>query len=112
MIDKEGAAEPDAGTDGKDKGGFAKVAERLNTLYPKRQRPISRQLVHKWHFNRHFNSFPESVGTTGTGEGRPVFDLKEVEDWYARYIDTRKPSGQRPRRQNTTTAHGEDTLAA
>jgi hypothetical protein len=88
MSDKERPAEPGAGDEGTARGGFARVAEHLNELYPNRQRPISRQLVHKWHFHRRFNSFPEAIGFKGTGnggQGRPEFDLGVVTDWYASY---------------------------
>jgi hypothetical protein len=90
MTDKERPAEPVVDDDGTaDRGGFAKAAEHLNKLYPTRPRPISRQLVHKWWHYRHFNDFPEAVQTTGTangGKGRSVFDLTEVENWYASYL--------------------------
>lgn len=87
MDDTERPAEPVVGDTGNDRGGYAKAAERLNEFDPHRPRPISRQLVHKWHFHRHFNGFPAAVETTGStnGKGRPVFDLDAVEAWYISY---------------------------
>lgn len=120
MTDKECPTEPGAGDDGTARGGFAKVAEHLNELYPNRQRPISRQLVHKWWLYRHFNAFPaavESKGTTRGGEGRPVFDKAEVARWYASYSRHRGAAApaapeQTPHTEiGSTTADGEDVAA-
>lgn len=70
---------------GKDKKpeGFAGIARHLNDIHPNRRRPISRQLVHKWYINRHYNRFPEPVDSSGSGTGRSLFDPKAVEEWYA-----------------------------
>lgn len=121
MNDKECPAEPvvdDDGTGGR--GGFTKVAERLNTLHPTRTRPISRQLVHKWWMYRHFNAFPDAVMSAGTangGKGRPLFDIPAVEAWYASYRQHRLEctASTRKRTQHVTAAESsteDDTLAA
>jgi hypothetical protein len=120
--DKECSAELGAGDHKTPRlGGFAKAAERLNREYPGRVRPISRQLVHKWWLFRHSNRFPEAVNATGTGTGRPEFDLDEVETWYVRYMETRggthKISQQRNQAPSSTVVTGEPdngngTLAA
>lgn len=120
MSDKERPAEPGAGDDGTARrGGFAKAAERLNELYPVRRRPISRQLVHKWWLFRHSNGFPESVESTGSGnggKGRPVFDLTAVETWYAKYQDTRRtahaPHTHKPHTADEPADENGDQLAA
>lgn len=65
--------------------GFAAVAERLNKLNPNRKRPISRQLVYKWYIHRSYNGFPAPISPAKGGNGRPEFDLKAVEKWYATY---------------------------
>lgn len=119
MNDKECPTEPAAGDAGKaPTGGFAKVAERLNELYPTRPRLISRQLVHKWWFHRHFNRFPDSIDSTGSGnggKGRPVFDIEAVVAWYADYLRTRHrvtsqelPAAAIP----SSAAPDDDTMAA
>lgn len=90
-MDKEGPAEPVVGDKGTTRGGFAEVAKHLNREYPVRQRPISRQLVHKWWLYRHSNGFPEAIATSGSsgGTGRPVFDVTAIIKWYAKYCETR-----------------------
>jgi len=120
MNDKERPAEPAAG-DKEDpaRGGFAEVAKRLNREDPDRQRPISRQLVHKWWINRHFNRFPEAVETIGSGnggQGRARFDIETVVDWYIKYRETRHRTTTPQRRTEPPTAgtvnNGTDTMAA
>lgn len=88
MPREQHPAEPVVGDNGKSEGGFAEIARQLNDLYPNRPRPISRQLVHKWWMFRHYNAFPEAVKTKGStnGQGRPVFDVENVIDWYASYL--------------------------
>lgn len=83
-------------TDDKEKtqGGFAWVAEELNKKFPPapHQRPISRQLVHKWWTKRHDNGFPEAItikGSTNGGRGHHVFRAKDVTAWYVLYRKTR-----------------------
>jgi hypothetical protein len=103
-------AEPVVGDQGSAAlGGFAKIADHLNALYPNRPRPISRQLAHKWWMYRHSNGFPEAVNSNGSangGRGRPLFDIAAVEKWHANYIETR-------RRQTPLTAQrGPRTAAA
>jgi hypothetical protein len=116
MIDKECPAEPVVGDDGSARGGFAKAAEILNGLFPNRPRPISRQLVHKWWLYRHFNGFPAAIDISGSGKGRPVFDLDAVAAWYVSYRRHRGAPGNQEQTIRTTagtpTADGKDTLAA
>jgi len=124
MNDKECPAEPVVGDEGAGQGGFAKVAEHLNRLYPNRPRLISRQLVHKWWMHRHFNGFPaaiESTGSPGTsgGRGRPVFDIAAVEAWHTHYLQTRHrgapwtPVQEHAQRASTAgSPKGDDSLAA
>lgn len=112
-------AEPVVGDEGSaGQGGFQKIADHLNMLYPTRPRPISRQLVHKWWMHRHFNAFPEAVNPPGSangGKGRPLFDITAVETWHAHYIRTRrtqKPlTAQRAQRAAATESRN-DSLAA
>jgi hypothetical protein len=85
MDEAHGPAEPVEEDSGKRTGGFAAVAERLNKIHRDRRRPISRQLVYKWYIHRSYNRFPEPTAVTGSGAGRPVFDLATVEDWYVSY---------------------------
>lgn len=106
MNDTHRPAEP-AGDDKEGSKGFAGVARRLNDLYPRRRRPISRQLVYKWFQNRHYNRFPEPVSTAGTGTGRPVFDLQAVEKWYASYRSHH--GGEPPIEQHVSPAAAPDT---
>lgn len=121
MNDKECPAEPAAGDDGPARGGFAEAAKHLNRFHPTRQRPISRQLVHKWWLYRHWNDFPEAVDVTGTangGKGRPVFEMRDVKDWYVSYLRHRgvhnsASRGQTQRVTSTKTSPNDgDTLAA
>lgn len=118
MNDKERPAEPVVGDEGTAQGGFAMAAKHLNTLFPVRQRPISRQLVHKWWLFRHFNGFPETIATSGTGTGRPVFDLNAIATWYTSYRRHRGArSCQEPAKNVTATTSSPpsadgDTMAA
>lgn len=117
MVDKERPTDPGAGDEGSARGGFAKVAEHLNARHPTRVRPISRQLVHKWWRNRHWNRFPEAIEAAGSGNGgrgRPVFDLNATVNWYADYLRTRGGAPvEAPAQQATPRETGEgDTLAA
>lgn len=108
MNDKECPAEPVVDDDGTPaQGGFQKVADHLNALYPTRTRPISRQLVHKWWMFRHFNAFPEardSNGTANGGKGRPLFDIAAVEAWHASYLQHRGAGTASPKREQRLTA--------
>jgi hypothetical protein len=104
MNDKDHRpAEP--GEDDKGKPhGFAGLARELNKIDPNRPNPISRQLVHKWWLFRHYNQFPGPVTTSGSGSGRPLFELEDVDKWYRRYQSThggrklieRKPDSTQP----------------
>lgn len=88
-----------------DKGqplGFAGLARELSKEFPERPRPFSRQLVHKWFINRHYNQFPEPVAYVGTGHGRARFEFQTVYSWYVWYLSTR--GGDPREQQNTTTA--------
>lgn len=102
--------EPVVDDNGKSQGGFAWIAGQLNKDYPHRQRPISRQLVHKWWTRRSWNKFPEAIGTVGSGKGHPVFSRNAVMEWYKRYRDTR---GAPEEEETTPRDTGEsDALAA
>ena len=116
MTEARRPAEP-AGDDKEENTGYAAVARRLNELDPKRRRPISRQLVYKWYMYRAHNGFPEAVGMRGSGTGRPIFDMKAVEIWYAKHRSThgdptfgQQTSTQAP--AETLQKNGEDFLAA
>lgn len=119
MNDKECPAEPVVGDNGTGarRGGFAKIAERLNELHPSRQRPVSRQLVHKWWMYRHFNAFPAAIDSTGSpgtsgGKGRPIFDIAAVEAWHAHYIQTRHRPTQAQHTAPAQASEDGDSLAA
>lgn len=98
MTDRQRPAEPATDDKGRSEGGFAWIAEELNKRFPPtpHQRPISRQLVHKWWIKRHDNGFPEAVATKGStngGRGHHVFDLRNAIDWYVMYRKTRLRGG-------------------
>lgn len=79
--------------EGKTHGGFADIARLLNARHPERQIPISRQLVAKWYTHRETNGFPERRPAVGE-DGKPVFDLRAVEQWHVRW--TRERNGGTP----------------
>lgn len=116
MNDSHRPAEP-AGDD-KERGGYTEVAKRLNKKYPERKRPISRQLVHKWYMYRHHNGFPAPESMSGSGTGRPEFNLAGAEEWYVNY---RRSHGDPQIQQRSTSTpidprsirnDGGDSLAA
>lgn len=123
MVENHRPAEPVVDDKGKTYGGFAEVAQLLNKLFPKRERPISRQLVYKWWEYRVENQFPEATGVAGTsngGRGCSKFSYAEVVAWY---IDKRQyrdelryiRSGASiifPTPGHSATDSGEDSLAA
>lgn len=81
--------------DGKTYGGFSEIARMLNAQQPDRERPYSRQLVHKWYINRGHNRFPEAHPVrTRSGRVRLMFNKNVVDDWHRIYRQTRVP---RPR---------------
>lgn len=122
MADKEHAAEPVVDDKGRTQGGFSEVAQLLNELFPKRRRPISRQLVHKWWLYRHDNQFPGAIDTVGTshdGRGCSKFSYTEVVHWYElhrRYRDERRYTHDStttvPATQLSRAGAGENTIAA
>jgi hypothetical protein len=90
-------------------GGFAGIAKLLNKRYPDRRRPISRQLVYKWWTNRHYNRFPETSAMQGSangGRGNPVFNYREVVEWYTTY---QRHHGGPLHQKNDTTAQTQHT---
>lgn len=85
MSDKERPADSVVDGKGRTRGGFSEVAHLLNERFPRRRRPISRQLVHKWWLFRHDNRFPEAADTEGTsrgGRGSAKFHYAAVVEWY------------------------------
>ncbi len=119
MNDKERPTEPVVDDKGRTHGGFSGVAGVLNTLFPNRRRPISRQLVHKWWIFRHDNEFPEAismVGSTNGGLGRPEFTYADAVAWYQdkrQHRDERRYALSRDALpEPTTTETGKNTLAA
>lgn len=105
MPDKEHAAEPVVDGKGRTQGGFSEVAQLLNELFPKRRRPISRQLVHKWWLYREDNQFPDAIDAVGTshgGRGCSKFSYAEVIRWYERH--RRYRDERRYTRDNTAAA--------
>ena len=72
-------------------GGWTEVARALSTP----AQTVSRQQVYAWWKRRASNGFPE-CGACALGiQGRHIFVMAEVADWYARY----RPSvGGRPRK--------------
>lgn len=85
MTDTEHPADPVVDSKGRTQGGFTEVAQLLNELFPKRRRPISRQLVHKWWVYRYDNQFPEAIDAVGTsrgGRGCSKFSYTAVVSWY------------------------------
>lgn len=94
MTEGKRPAEPATDDKEKTRGGFAWVAEELNRKFPPapHQRPISRQLVHKWWTKRHDNGFPEAIAIKGSangGRGHHVFQAQDITDWYVLYRRTR-----------------------
>lgn len=78
----ENPTEPVVEDDGSYKG-FSAIARLLSAQQPDRERPYSRQLVHKWYQNRGTNKFPEARQVrTKTGKVRAMFVMTDVEDWY------------------------------
>lgn len=86
MTDRR-PADPVVDEKGNRLGSYAEVARQINERYPaqNRRRPVSRQLVHKWFQYRYHNRFPAPKEYRGSanGDGNPMFDIKEVLDWYA-----------------------------
>jgi len=67
-------------------GGYAEIARLLSSLQPERERPYSRQLVHRWYLRRGYNGFPESKRVvTESGKVKYKFDMAAVERWHHAY---------------------------
>lgn len=92
----ESPAEPVVDDDGS-YGGYADIARVLSAQQPDRERPFSRQLVHRWYLRRGYNGFPESQQVrTKTGKVRTMFSMEAVEAWHRSYR-----AHHRERRQNS-----------
>ena len=86
----ENPAEPVVEDDGS-YGGFSAIARLLSEQQPGRERPYSRQLVHKWYINREWNNFPESRQVRSkTGKVKTMFVLADVDSWHRTYRATRR----------------------
>jgi hypothetical protein len=122
MEEQRRSTDPVVDSKGRTHGGYAGVAEVLNTLFPYRRRPISRQLVQKWWEYREVNEFPAAAATSGNfnrGRGRPEFDYAAVVKWYRSKRQHRDEVRYRRSRtevitptQATSTGTGETSLAA
>lgn len=64
--------------------GFAGVAEHLNVTYEPTA-VVTRQLVWTWYARRATTKFPEKRTTTSGNRTMELFDLKEIDVWYAEH---------------------------
>lgn len=86
-------AEPVVVDDDGSFGGFTDIARRLNARHPESNRPISRQLVHRWSMNSPYNDFPGVVNVrTKSGKIKLWYVLADVDDWYDSYRRHRRYS--------------------
>jgi len=64
--------------------GFAGVAEHLNTAYEPIAM-ISRQAVWTWYHRRERSKFPEKKTISSGDRTLELFDLAEIDIWYAEH---------------------------